>query len=91
MKLFFPLFATGLLLAVPSAAASGSGTDQDSSIGGADANEIRCKRISVTGSLARKNRVCKTNAEWERISRRENSEARRMLDRNLEGSSTNGK
>lgn len=30
---------------------------------------VRCKRIDVTGSRARKQRVCKTNAEWDRVAR----------------------
>ncbi|MBB5984238.1 hypothetical protein [Sphingobium lignivorans] len=25
---------------------------------------VRCRRLEVTGSLVRKQRVCKTNAEW---------------------------
>lgn len=70
---------------------SGSNVSDSGQTAAATRSEtIRCKKIEVTGSLARKSKICKTVAEWERISVRENNEARRMLDRNLEGSSTNG-
>lgn len=42
---------------------------------------MRCRRIAVTGSLARKERVCKTNAQWERIARAGNETARDTIER----------
>jgi len=42
---------------------------------------IRCRRIATTGSLARKERVCKTNAEWSNIARAGNDGARESLER----------
>lgn len=45
-----------------------------------DPNERLCKRIDVTGSLARKERVCKTRAEWTRLADAGNSAARAIVE-----------
>ena len=45
-----------------------------------DPNEKLCKRIDVTGSLARKERVCKTRAEWTRLADAGNSVARAIVE-----------
>ena len=42
--------------------------------------EIRCRRIEVTGSLARRERVCKTVAEWRRLGQAGNDTARDIVD-----------
>lgn len=42
---------------------------------------MRCRRIEVTGSRARKERVCKTNAEWDAIARAGNDTSREQLER----------
>ena len=42
--------------------------------------EMVCRRIEVTGSLARKERVCKTRAEWRRLAEAGNSVAREVVD-----------
>ncbi|WP_066775104.1 hypothetical protein [Sphingomonas sp. CCH5-D11] len=39
-----------------------------------------CRRIEVTGSLARKERVCKTKAEWRAAEDSGNSRARAIVD-----------
>lgn len=39
-----------------------------------------CKRVPVTGSLVRKERACKTRAEWRRLSERGNSVARAIVE-----------
>ena len=41
---------------------------------------IVCRRMEVTGSLARRDRVCKTAAEWQRLGDRGNELARDMVD-----------
>lgn len=42
--------------------------------------EIRCRRVEVTGSLARRERVCKTIAEWRRLAQAGNDTARDIVD-----------
>ena len=42
-----------------------------------DPSAVRCKRLEVTGSLVRKERVCKTNAEWRGDQRAAESRCRR--------------
>lgn len=42
--------------------------------------QIRCRRIAITGSLVRRERVCKTVAEWRRLSDRGNDNARAQMD-----------
>ncbi len=44
------------------------------------AQRIVCRRVEVTGSLARRERVCKTAAEWQRLGDRGNEMARETVD-----------
>ncbi|BAK64914.1 MULTISPECIES: hypothetical protein [Sphingobium] len=46
---------------------------------------IRCKRLSVTGSLARRERICKTNAEWLAIREQQQDDARDLVVRSRAG------
>ena len=39
-----------------------------------------CRRIEVTGSLVRKERVCKTKAEWRTVDENGNTRARAIVD-----------
>jgi hypothetical protein len=55
-----------------------------------DPNAVRCKRLTVTGSLARKERICKTNAEWRAISEQQNRDADDLISRNRAGMNPNG-
>lgn len=41
---------------------------------------IRCRSMEVTGSLARRERVCKTVGEWRRLADRGNDTAREIID-----------
>lgn len=83
--------AACLFIAGPGFAAELGAAEQQATEAAQDGSDtIRCRRIEVTGSLVRKTKICKTQAEWERIGRGENAEARRVLDMNLQGSSTNG-
>lgn len=45
-----------------------------------DPNAIRCRRVDVTGSLVKKYKVCKTNAEWNRLTDGGNRVARQIVE-----------
>lgn len=45
-----------------------------------DDDKIRCRKIEVTGSLARKTKVCKTVAEWRAMSDKGNRNARDIIE-----------
>lgn len=45
-----------------------------------DPNYITCRREEVTGSLAKKLRVCRTKADWERFARIGEENARETLE-----------
>lgn len=49
-------------------------------VSSADDTTIKCRSISVTGSLARKERTCKTVAEWRRLRERGSDVAREIVD-----------
>ncbi|MCP1470037.1 hypothetical protein J3E64_001724 [Sphingobium sp. OAS761] len=55
-----------------------------------DPNAVRCKRLDVTGSLVRKERICKTNAEWRSISEQQNRDADDLITRSRAGMNPNG-
>ena len=41
--------------------------------------QIRCRKVEVTGSLVKKGKVCRTIAEWRKIQQNGNDTARTML------------
>jgi len=43
---------------------------------------VRCKRLQVTGSIASRPRVCKTNAEWANLATRGQAEAAKLIEDN---------
>jgi len=45
-----------------------------------DANYIRCRRQAEIGSLVRKSRTCKTNADWSSSFATGNQDARETID-----------
>lgn len=55
-----------------------------------DPNAVRCRRLDVTGSLVRKERICKTNAEWRAISEQQNRDADDLITRSRAGMNPNG-
>lgn len=55
-----------------------------------DPNATRCRRLDVTGSLVRKERICKTNAEWRAISEQQNRDADDLISRSRAGMNPNG-
>ncbi len=73
------LASTLVLMAVPAMAESQAKLDRN------DPNAVRCKRLSVTGSLVKKERVCKTNAEWRTISEQQNRDADDLITRSRAG------
>jgi hypothetical protein len=40
-----------------------------------DPNYVRCKKVDVIGSLVKKERICKTNAQWAAIRDQQTKEA----------------
>lgn len=50
-----------------------------------DPNAVRCKKLSVIGSLARKERVCKTNAEWRKSREQQGGDAEDLIARSRAG------
>lgn len=50
-----------------------------------DPSAIKCRQLQVTGSLVRKERVCKTNAQWRAISEGQNREADDLITRSRAG------
>jgi hypothetical protein len=50
-----------------------------------DPGALRCKRLAVTGSLVRKERTCRTNAEWRKISEQQNRDADNLVTRSRAG------
>jgi hypothetical protein len=44
----------------------------------------------VTGSLVRKERTCRTNAEWKKISEQQNRDADDLITRNRAGMNPSG-
>ena len=50
-----------------------------------DPNYMRCRKIQVTGSLVKKDRVCKTNAEWAKITEDMQRNADNLIGRGRTG------
>lgn len=75
-----------ILVAAPIGAAAAQSTDSPASsqlsVNAADDadQQIRCRRIAVTGSHIRRERVCKTIAEWRRLQDAGNDTARQQVE-----------
>ncbi len=50
-----------------------------------DPNYMRCRKIQETGSLVKKQRICKTNAEWAKASEDAQKNADDLIGRNRSG------
>lgn len=46
---------------------------------------VRCRRIEETGSLVKKHKVCKTNAEWARLREQGNNAASDLVENQRRG------
>lgn len=85
MRILKTMFAASLFaMAMPALAQDKPKLDRN------DPNATRCRRLDVTGSLVRKERICKTNAEWRAISEQQNRDADDLISRNRAGMNPNG-
>lgn len=50
-----------------------------------DPNQMRCRKFQVTGSLVKKDRICKTNAEWAKITEDMQRNADNLIGRGRTG------
>ena len=73
-----------IVLAMPAVAQDKAPLDKN------DPNAVRCKRFQVTGSLVKKERICKTNAEWRAITEQQNRDADDIITRSRAGMNPNG-
>ncbi len=55
-----------------------------------DPNAVKCRRLEVTGSLVRRERVCRTNAEWRAVSEQQNRDADDLITRSRSGMNPSG-
>ena len=55
-----------------------------------DPNAIRCRKVSQIGSLVKKERICKTNAEWARSRDAMQRDADDLITRTRSGMNPNG-
>ena len=53
-----------------------------------DPNYMRCRKIQVTGSLVKKERICKTNAEWARANEDAQKNVEDLIVRNRTGTNS---
>lgn len=95
MKKIIIFAAVATLISFPSVTfaqgSDGSSGDTETSARENDPSQrIRCKRFAVTGSLVKKQRVCRTVAEWQEISENGNRYAKDIVDTANQGF-TNGK
>jgi hypothetical protein len=65
---------------VPATTSATAPTNAASASSNPDDIRIRCRRIPITGSHVRAERVCKTVAEWRRLSDRGNDAVRDQAD-----------
>lgn len=85
MRMFKAVIASSLIvMAMPVLAQDKAPLDKN------DPNAVRCKRFQVTGSLVKKERICKTNAEWRAITEQQNRDADDIITRSRSGMNPNG-
>lgn len=85
MKKLLPVFASLLALVPMTAHAGKAPTNAEIALANAkldrnDPNYVRCKVSGETGSLVKKHKICRTNAEWRRASDAGNRAAREVID-----------
>jgi hypothetical protein len=74
-----------LFLALPAGGAVTQAVDPATASKVVDRNSpdfVRCVREPVTGSIVRKVKLCRTNAEWKRIIEQQSNDATDLVDRN---------
>lgn len=83
----FLLFVAALAAGPASTADTAQSTDATDTLQSVDKgevdpkSEVKCKRLSVTGSRVRRIKVCKTIAEWESEEELNRSAAKNTIDR----------
>jgi hypothetical protein len=70
------LAPVGALAQAPATDSATAPTSETAAAENPDDTRIRCRRIPLTGSHVRVERVCKTVAEWRRLSDRGNDRVR---------------
>ena len=83
-----PLLA--LVLAAPPAVAADVAAAPTAKLDPKDPDAIRCRRLEVTGSLVKKEKICKTNAEWKEIAEQQRKEGTDLIERSRAGMNPNG-
>lgn len=81
-----------ILLALAAMAQPGQ-TAEEKQVASAERNNaetVRCRKFAVTGSLVKKERICKTNAQWRAISEQQNRDADNLIERSRSGMNPNG-
>jgi hypothetical protein len=73
--------------AAPSSLTNAAIAEHNAALESRDPSFIRCRRIALSGSLVKKARVCKTNAEWAKSWQSGNQDARDTYDAMNRGSS----
>ena len=85
MRFIKAMMASSLIvMALPALAQEAQQLDKN------DPNATRCRKFAVTGSLVKKERVCRTNAEWRKISEQQNRDADDLISRSRAGMNPNG-
>jgi len=86
---FVSIALSVLAMAVPAAAVHGQATPQmspsevkahNAGIESSDPNYIKCRKADVMGSLVKKQRICRTNAQWKEASALGNEGTRDMVE-----------
>lgn len=85
-----PLIVLGLLAAAPAAAQETPAAAPAAKLDPKGPDAIRCRKLDVTGSLVKKEKVCKTNAEWNRISEQQRRDGGDLIERSRAGMNPNG-
>lgn len=85
MQLIKALWASTLVLvALPALAQDKPPLDKN------DPNATRCRKFAVTGSLVKKERICRTNAEWRATGEQQNRDADDLITRSRSGMNPSG-
>lgn len=84
MRKLFPVVASLLVVLPMSASASTAPSSSEIAAANAkldrnDPEYVRCRVSGETGSLVKKNKICRTNAEWRRASESGNRAAREVI------------
>ena len=86
MKAFATLLLTTVLpLASVQATVSAADAASTEKLDSRDPNYMRCRKILETGSLVKKQRICKTNAEWAKVNDEMQRNADNLIGRNRVG------